>query len=447
LRDLAAWLSYQEQAYPRVIDLGLERLGAVLQRLNWRRPEVPVITVAGTNGKGSVSAYCAAILQAAGLRAGLFTSPHLRDYRERLRIGEGFVSAQRLIAAFERIEAARGDIGLTFFEYNTLAALLTFEEARLDAWVLEVGLGGRLDAVNIIDPDVAVVVSIGLDHQDFLGDTLEAIGAEKAGIFRGGRTAVLGSQSMPASVERRALEIRAPLKRLGREFTHSAPDPAGQWQYCGPRWTLPGLPIPALFGATQLDNASTAIAALEELEPRLRIPAAAVAAGLRVAQLPARFQIIDPAPAGNSPEPRWILDVAHNPAAAAVLARNLRDLPCAGRTFAVFGVLADKDAHGVVEVLAPVIDHWWLAGTEGPRGLSDSQVAERVGSLIPARFTCGGDFQRCCEAARAAAGAGDRIVAFGSFHSVGPVLDWLEAHALVPAARIPEYNADLFAPR
>jgi dihydrofolate synthase/folylpolyglutamate synthase len=210
---------------------------------------------------------------------------------------------------------------------------------------------------------------------------------------------------------------------------------------------LAGLPAPALFGTTQLDNASTAIAALEALEPRLRIPDAAVAAGLRSAQLPARFQIIDPAPAGDSGEPRWILDVAHNPAAAAVLARNLRDLPCAGRTFAVFGVLADKDARGVVEALAPVIDHWWLAGTEGPRGLSDAQVAERVGSLIPARFTCGVDFQRCCEAARAAAGAGDRIVAFGSFHSVGPVLDWLEAHALVPAARIPEYNADLFAPR
>jgi dihydrofolate synthase/folylpolyglutamate synthase len=438
LRDLAAWLSFQEQAYPRVIDLGLERLTAVLQRLQWRRPSVPVITVGGTNGKGSVAAYAASILQAAGLRAGLFTSPHLRDYRERLRIAGALVSEQRLVAAFERIEAARGEIGLTFFEYNTLAALLTFEEAQLDAWVLEIGLGGRLDAVNVVDPDVAVVVSIGFDHQDFLGDTLEAIGAEKAGIFRAGRPAVLGSQAMPASVEQRARELGAPLKRLGREFSRSTPAADGAWDYHGPRWTLSGLPRPALFGATQLDNAATAIAALEELDGRLRIPATAVAVGLGSAQLPGRFQIIDSQPGR---EPRWILDVAHNPAAAAVLARNLRELPCAGRTCAVFGVLADKDARAVVGALAGVIDHWFLAGTEGPRGLSDRQVAERAGDLIAGRFTLGGDFARGCELARAAAGSSGRVVAFGSFHSVGPVLDWLEAHALVPPARIPEYNA------
>jgi dihydrofolate synthase / folylpolyglutamate synthase len=438
LRDLAAWLTFQEQAYPRVIDLGLERLTAVLARLQWRRPAVPVITVAGTNGKGSVAAYTASILQAAGLRAGLFTSPHLRDYRERLRIADAFVSEQRLVAAFERIEAARGEIGLTFFEYNTLAALLTFEEARLDAWVLEIGLGGRLDAVNVVDPDVAVVVSIGFDHQDFLGDTLEAIGAEKAGIFRAGRPAVLGSESMPASVLQRARELGAPLKRLGREFSHSAPGAQGTWDYHGPRWTLPGLPRPALFGATQIDNAATAIAALEELGGRLGISATAVAAGLSAAKLPGRFQIIDPQP---GIEPRWILDVAHNPAAAAVLARNLRELPCAGRTCAVFGVLADKDARAVVAALAGVIDHWFLAGTHGPRGLRDEQVAGRVGDLIAGRFTLGGEFAHCCELARASSGAADRIAAFGSFHSVGPVLDWLEAHALVPTARIPEYNA------
>ncbi len=441
MRDLATWLQYQEQAYPRVIDLGLERLQAVLARLQWRRPAVPVITVAGTNGKGSVGAYAAAILQAAGYRAGLFTSPHLRDYRERIRIGDGYVAADRLVAAFERIEAARGEIGLTFFEYNTLAAILVFEEARLDAWVLEVGLGGRLDAVNIIDPDVAIVVSIGFDHQEFLGDTLEAIGAEKAGIFRRGKAAILGSTDMPASVSRVAGEVGARLKRLGVDFAHT-PEPDGQgWRFRGARWNLPGLPRPALFGATQLDNACAALAALEELEPRLSIKPAAIAQGLSRAQLPARFQVIESTRAG---EPTWILDVAHNEAAARVLAANLRALPTNGRTLAVFGVLADKDARAIVAELVEVVDYWWFACTQGPRGLEDAAVAARVGDLVGQRYVLGGSIAQCCELACAGAGGVDRIVAFGSFHSVGPVLDWLELKGIVPGMRIPEYNA---APR
>ena len=439
MRDLASWLLYQEQAYPRVIDLGLERLQAVLERLRWRRPDVPVITVAGTNGKGSVGAYTASILRSAGYRSGLFTSPHLRDYRERIRIGESQVSAEALVAAFERIEAARGDIGLTFFEYNTLAAILVFEAAHLDAWVLEIGLGGRLDAVNSIDPDVAVVVSIGFDHQEFLGDTLEAIGAEKAGIFRGGRPAVLGSQDMPESVLRTAADVGARLKRLGRDFSPEREPGASHWRYRGARWDLSDLPLPALFGSTQLDNASTAIAALEELDSRLTITPQAIAGGLRRAQLPARFQIIAPT---RSSDPIWILDVAHNQSAARVLAGNLRVLPARGKTLAVFGVLADKDARAIVVELAPVVDHWWFAATHGPRGLSDAAVAERVGDLVSGRYSLGGSFAQCCERAREAAGPADRIVAFGSFHSVGPVLDWLEAQGIVSDTRIPEYNAD-----
>jgi len=195
--SLDEWLAYQTRVHPQAIDLGLERLRLVLERLRWRQPQVPVITVAGTNGKGSVSAYCAAILSAAGHRVGTFTSPHLRDYRERIRIHDAQVSAEDLVRAFERIEDARGELPLTFFEFNTLAALLVFEAARLDAWVLEIGMGGRLDAVNVVEPDVAVVVSIGLDHQDYLGTTLEAIAREKAGIFRPGRPAVLGSRDLP----------------------------------------------------------------------------------------------------------------------------------------------------------------------------------------------------------------------------------------------------------
>ena len=428
MRDLASWLLYQEQAYPRVIDLGLERLGSVLDRLHWQRPDVPVITIAGTNGKGSVGAYSAAILQAAGYSSGLFTSPHLRDYRERIRVGDSLVSAEALVSAFERIEAARGDIGLTFFEYNTLAAILVFEAARVDAWVLEVGLGGRLDAVNIIDPDVAVVVSIGFDHQDFLGSTLEAIGAEKAGIFRRGRPAVLGSQDIPESVLRTATEVGAQLKRLGRDFSHERKPGGSRWRYRGTRWDLPDLPLPALFGTTQLDNASTALAALEELDSRLTISPQAIAAGLRRAQLPARFQIIAPAAAAD---PTWILDVAHNQSAARVLAGNLRALPARGKTYAVFGVLADKDARAIVAELGAVVDHWWFAATQGPRGLSDAAVAECVGDLVSGHYSLGGSFEQCCERARDTADGADRIVAFGSFHSVGPVLDWLESQGIV----------------
>src|SRR6202789_1930363 len=278
MSSLEQWLAYQTQVHPHAIDLGLDRLRQVLDRLGWRAPTVPVITVAGTNGKGSVSGYCAAILAAAGYRVGTFTSPHLRDYRERIVIDGRWVSESELVSAFERIEAARGEVRLTFFEFNALAALLVFEAARLDAWVLEIGMGGRLDAVNVVDPDVAVVVSIGLDHQDYLGATLDAIAREKAGIFRPGRPAVLGSLDMPGVVEDTARGIGAALKRLGSEYTYVR-EGAG-WQYRGSRWHLPHLPAPALIGDTQYANAATALAALEEIDARLPICAAAVAQGL-----------------------------------------------------------------------------------------------------------------------------------------------------------------------
>src|ERR1700675_2525494 len=318
MSSLEEWLTYQTQVHPQSIDLGLDRLRLVLDRLEWRQPKVPVITIAGTNGKGSVSGYCAAIMAAAGLRVGTFTSPHLRDYRERIRIHDRLVSAAELVAAFERIEAARGEVGLTFFEFNTLAALLVFEAARLDAWVLEIGMGGRLDAVNVVDPDVAVVVSVGFDHQEYLGTTLEAIAREKAGIFRRGRPAVNGSRDMLAVLEEVAREVGAPRKRPGTEYFYGPL--AGTWQFRGSRWSLPQLPAPALAGDAQYANAAAAIAALEEIDARLTIPAAAVAQGLKQTKLAARFQVIAPAAPGG---PTWILDVSHNPAAAQVLARNL----------------------------------------------------------------------------------------------------------------------------
>jgi dihydrofolate synthase/folylpolyglutamate synthase len=435
-RSLEQWLAYQSQVHPQAIDLGLDRLRQVQDRLGWRQPNLPVITVAGTNGKGSVSGYCASIMKAAGYRVGTFTSPHLRDYRERIRIHDALVDAEELVAAFERIEAARGEVALTFFEFNTLAALLVFEAARLDAWVLEIGMGGRLDAVNVVDPDVAVVVSIGFDHQEYLGTTLEAIAREKAGIFRRGRPAVLGSREMPAVVEELARSIGAPLKRLGTEY--SCVHEGSVWRYRGTRWNLARLPAPALMGDAQFANAATAIAALEEIAERLPVSAAAVAQGLKDVRLAARFQVIVPV---RPATPTWILDVAHNPAAAQVLARNLRDTRSGGRTFAVCGILADKDASGVAAELRDCIYAWWCVSTVGERGRSGAALAQIVASQVAAAIEVADSPEAGCAAALAAAGPTDRIVVFGSFHTVGPVLDWLEAHDVLPPAARPEYTA------
>jgi dihydrofolate synthase/folylpolyglutamate synthase len=436
MSSLEQWLAYQSQLHPQAIDLGLDRLRQVLERLGWRQPKVPVITVAGTNGKGSVSGFCAAILAAAGYRVGTFTSPHLRDYRERIRIHDRLVSAAELVEVFERIEAARGEVGLTFFEFNTIAALLVFEAAHLDAWVLEIGMGGRLDAVNVVEPDVAVIVSIGFDHQEYLGTTIEAIAREKAGIFRHGRPAVLGSSEVPGVVEDMARAVGAPLKRLNVEYTY-AREGTG-WRFRGKRWNLPQLPAPALAGGTQYANAATAIAALEEIDARLAVPAAAVARGLEQVRLTARFQVIAPA----RPEaPTWILDVAHNPAAAEVLASNLRGHPSAGRTLAVCGILADKDAANVVAELCGCIDAWWCVSTDGDRGRSGAALAQMVASQIAAPVEAADSTSAGCAAALAYATPSDRIVVFGSFHVVGPALDWLEARNLLPPAELPEYTA------
>jgi dihydrofolate synthase/folylpolyglutamate synthase len=445
LRTLSEWLAHQERVHPQSIDLGLGRLARVLERLRWTQPRVPVITIAGTNGKGSVAAYCTSILAAAGLKVGTFTSPHLRDYRERIRVQERWASAESLAWAFERIESAcmgaepgtgEDKVSLTFFEYNALAAMLIFEAARLDVWVLEIGMGGRLDAVNIVDPTVAVVVSIGLDHQEFLGSTLEDIAREKAGIFRRGVPAVLGSRDMPAVLERTASLLGAPLKRLGREFDFT--ETAGRWRYRGARWDLSELPPPALRGEAQYRNAATALAALEELHPAypaIEISADAISRGLTQVRLVARFQVIETA------GPTFILDVAHNPAAAAVLAENLRAMPCAGRTLAVCGILGDKDAAGVAAALADCIDEWWLASTEGARGTSGAQLAARISAALgTARIHALDDIATACADAAASALPGDRVVIFGSFHAVGPAMDWLEARGVLPHEPAREYT-------
>ena len=367
---------------------------------------------------------------------GTFTSPHLRDYRERIRIDNEKVDVAALLQAFERIEAAcrggDGDISLTFFEYNALAAFLVFESAGLDAWVLEVGMGGRLDAVNAVDPTVAVVVSIGLDHQEFLGATLEAIAREKAGVFRKGVPAVLGGFARPGVLEEIARALGAPLKRLGNEFDFSRR--GERWRYRGSRWNLEDLPAPALVGDIQYANAATAVAALEELASTLEISSEAIVRGLGAVRLEGRFQSIGAAGV------EWILDVAHNPDAARVLAANLESRPIAGRTLAVCGSLADKDAAGVAAELGSRMDEWWMATTFGARGADGAVLAGRMAPHIKAPVHIAADITGGCAAALAAARAGDRIVVFGSFHSVAPALDWLEARVRLPDGTLREYT-------
>ena len=434
MRSLEQWLAYQTQVHPRAIDLGLDRLGVVLERLQWRQPQIPVITIAGTNGKGSVSAYCAAIMSAAGLRVGTFTSPHLRSYRERIRVHDRLVLPDELLWAFEQIEAARGSVALTFFEFNALAALLIFGAAPLDAWVLEVGMGGRLDAVNVVDPDVAVVTSIGLDHQEYLGDTLEAIAREKAGIFRTGRTAVIGGREPSLVLESMARAVKAPLKRLAIEYNYIL-EGLG-WRYRGTHWDLPRLPAPALLGDIQFTNAATAVAALEEIAPRLTIAADAVAQGLSQVRLVGRFQVIKPA----ADSPTWVLDVAHNPDAARVLERNLNASPVPGRTLGVCGILADKDASGIAEILDVSIDEWWCASLDGVRGRSGEELSNTVRGKVATNVVAADSVAAACAAALKVATPHDRIVVFGSFHTVGPALDWLETTGMLPPAALPEYT-------
>jgi dihydrofolate synthase/folylpolyglutamate synthase len=434
-RSLEAWLALQEAAHPKSIDLGLARVGDVARRLGIDRPKSAVITVGGTNGKGSTVAHLEALWLAAGHSVGLFTSPHFLRYNERIRIDGVEAEDAAIIAAFERIEAARGATTLTFFEYNTLAALLLFAEREVELALLEVGLGGRLDATNLIDADVAVVCSIGFDHRDWLGETLEEIGAEKAGIFRSGRPAILGTAAMPASVYSAITRLGARPVIAARDFTWQVKPRAAEgahWSYHGPRLSLSGLPPSALVGSIQYRNAATALAALEALAEQGERDAAAenvvraldtrtVGAALRRVRLAGRLQIVPGAV-------EWILDIAHNPPAAEVLAAQLEERPCQGRTLGVVGILGDKDAPAIARALASRFDRWFLCTLDGPRGISAAELARRLEPVVRDP-TLADSVRAGCEAARAAARPGDRVVVCGSVHTVGPALEWLGVYS------------------
>ncbi len=411
--DLDGWLAYVERLHPKTIALGLERVRIVLERLATPK-YCPIVVVGGTNGKGSTCALLEAMLNAAGYRAGCYSSPHLLRYNERVRVAGREIADDALVAAFEEVERARADTPLTYFEFGTLAAWVAFARARPEALVLEIGLGGRLDAVNAFEPDCAVLTGVDLDHMDYLGATRERIGWEKAHIFRAGRPAVLGDPAPPATVLEHARAIGAQLLRIGRDYGYEAD--RRQWRYWGPGGTRGGLAYPALRGATQLANAATAIAALDSVRDLLRIPAQAIRDGLARATLPGRFQVLP----GH---PTVILDVAHNPQAAAVLSANLGDMGPCPRTFAVIGMLRDKDLAGVVGRVAGRIDRWYAATLDNPRGATADEVAAAIAAVRPGAKVERFERPRAAlAAAQEAANHDDRIVVFGSFLTVADVM-------------------------
>lgn len=456
--SLDEWLSYLETLHPKAIELGLDRIRAVAERLALTI-DCPKITVAGTNGKGSTCAILDSILLNAGYRVGTYTSPHLIRFNERIRVNGEQATDDEIVRQFERIEAVRGEISLTYFEMTTLAALLLFQASRLDVVVMEVGLGGRLDAVNLMDADCAILTSVDLDHMDYLGDTREAIGWEKAHVFRPGAPAICADPMPPQTVIDYAAEIGADLWRFGHDFNYSGD--RQQWAYGGRVQRRSALGYPALRGANQLLNASAALAALEALHPRLVVTQQDVRMGLLHVSLPGRMQILPGLPA-------TILDVAHNPHAAAALGQNLDSMGHYPHTYAVVGMLHDKDIEATIAKLSRRVDRWMCVSLGGPRGTSAAQLAQVIERLTaepvqvdafdrnsvevsrakssdhdggrrpgvraaprPAvakrdvTVTSFDDPVQAFTEARKLATDNDRILVFGSFATVGPVLQAL----------------------
>jgi len=410
---LDEWLARIERLHHRPIDLSLDRIRRVADRLDIGFT-APVFVVGGTNGKGSTCAMLDALLRAAGYRVGLYTSPHLLRFNERACLDGVVASDAALVEQFEQVEAARRDTSLTYFEFSTLAILRLFMRERLDAIVLEVGLGGRFDAVNIVDADCALVTSIDIDHVEYLGPTREQIGFEKAHIYRSGRPAICSDPQPPQSLLEVAGDVGADLWRFGRDFNYQGD--RQQWAYGGRQQRRSGLPYPALRGANQLLNAAGVLAALEAMSARLPISQQAVRQGLLNVEIEGRFQILPGRPA-------VILDVAHNPHAVAVLAQNLDSMGFYPQTHAVLGMLRDKDVSSVVDRVADRIDHWYLGSTPGPRGLASTQLADALRDRRPkADVHAFDDVEDAFEAAQRRAGADDRIVVFGSFLTVAAVM-------------------------
>jgi dihydrofolate synthase / folylpolyglutamate synthase len=412
-RTLDDWLAYVSAQHPATIALGLERVHEVAVRMALARPPV-AITVGGTNGKGSTCAFLERILLESGYRVGLYTSPHLLRYNERVRLQGEDASDEVLAGALERVEAARAATPLTYFEFGTLAALQAFADANVEVAILEVGLGGRLDAVNIVDADVAAVVSVDLDHQSYLGRDRESIGFEKAGIFRAGRPALFGDLDPPRRLVEHAIDIGADLMLFGRDFRYEAQQ--RQWDFIGRKGAKRALPMPALRGRWQLKNAAVALAALDELGDRLPVSLGEVKRGLTLVRLAGRLQVLPG-------RPSVVLDVAHNPHAARALAEGLGEMGYYENTLAVFAMLGDKDIGAVIDAMRGRIDRWFVGAADAER----AAPAERVADILAGRGLQGATrifatVTAALEAARREAGPNDRIVVFGSFHTVAEAL-------------------------
>jgi len=415
MKTLTEWLAHCESLHPKTIELGLERARGVASLMGLSF-QCPVITVAGTNGKGSTCAILEAIALQAGWRTGVYTSPHLVDFEERCRVRGEIVQADELVTHFERVEAHRGDVPLTYFEFTTLAIMSLLAASNLDVVILEVGLGGRLDTVNIIDADCAVITSIDLDHMEYLGPDRESIGREKAGVMRTGCPAIVSDPVPPKSIVDHANAVGADLWLMGRDFNFSGDKQ--QWAWAGRGRRYPGLAYPALRGANQLINASGALAALEALRTRLPVTAQAVRNGLALVELPGRFQMVPGQPA-------LVLDVAHNPHSVAALTANLDAMGFYPNTHAVFGAMADKDLAPMFRKIGPLVDHWYFTDLPTPRAESAAQLRIRWMELDTAGRAPVQTYPDPMEAFRAAVAAADpadRIVVFGSFYTVGGVL-------------------------
>lgn len=401
------------------INMGLDRVQAVKARMQLAFT-CPVIMVAGTNGKGSTCAMLESVLLRAGYKVGLYIKPHFLDFNERARVLGEMASDEQLVASFNAVEAVRGDTPLTYFEFTTLAILYLLSQANLDVAILEVGLGGRLDAVNVIDADVAIVTSVDIDHTDYLGDTREAIGFEKAGIFRAGKAAICSDPVPPQSLIDHATAIGADLWLMGRDFNYSGDKQ--QWNYGGREQRRNSLAYPSLRGANQILNATAVLAALEVLRLKLPVGAQEVRTGLVTVELPGRFQVLPG-------RPSVILDVAHNPHAAAALNQNLGNMGFHPYTYAVFGSMHDKDIDGVLAAMSEHVDHWCLAGLPSPRAATASELAAKVQIMLEDKpdssehtVSIFDDPAQAFANAMSRAGENDRIVVFGSFLTVAGVM-------------------------
>ena len=415
--DLNDWLAYIEALHPKDIEMGLGRVNEVKQRLNLDI-NFPIITVAGTNGKGSTCAMLEHIYNAASYRVASYSSPHLLRYSERIRVGSAEISDADLIHAFQAIELARQEIQLTYFEYGTLAAMWHFCVAKVDVAILEVGLGGRLDAVNVFEPSCTIVTSVDLDHMDFLGNTRELIAAEKAGIFRKNVPAICGELNPPRSLIDYAQKVGSKLKLVQRDFSFEPQQ--NQWRYLAEDFMLDNLPMPALIGDFQLYNASCVITAIESLQQDLPVSQDAIEKGLLTVRLHGRYQYL-------SSKPDVILDVAHNPHAAKSLAANLKKTSTSGKTIAVFAMLADKDIAGVVNAIADEVDHWYVSGISHIRGAEGAKIRELIHSELPsASIRLFGEVADAYVQACIDANENDRIIILGSFFTVAEVMRVLE---------------------